>query len=260
MRIDWALKRRTLTGHDALIGGYPDKEFNSPWRSTIPLVEFWRSPEKRVRELSGALGLVVPTAVRLGFEHTVSPPRGRGKASHTDVMIATSQFAIAIEAKWTEPRSEVVGDWLSDSTNRAEVLRGWCDLLEKRTADPVDANDLVALPYQMVHRAASACDEAGSESRCWLVYMVFNAAGNSLRLRDCRADLGGLQQVLGAGSSLGIALAECSVDPSNALLDLQGRWSRGAHTLAKPVRESLRSGGILQASLERVHLLASAAT
>ena len=100
MRIDWALKGRALTGHEALIDGYPDQQFNSPWRSTIPLVEFWRSPEKRVRELCGALGLVVPTSVGLGFEHTVSPPRGRGKASHTDVMIATSQFAIAIEAKW----------------------------------------------------------------------------------------------------------------------------------------------------------------
>ena len=257
MRIDWAFKRRALAGHDALVDSYPDKEFNSPWRSTIPLVEFWRSPEKRVRELSHSLGLVVPTSVRLGFEHTVSPPRGRGKASHTDVMVASSQFVLAIEAKWTEPRYEVVGDWLGDSTNRAEVLRGWCDLLQQRTTDRVDANDLATLPYQMVHRAASACDEAGPESNCWLVYMVFNAEGNSLR--DCRADLRGLRQALGPGSSLGIALAECSVDQSNVLLDLQGCWSKGARALAKPVRESLRSGGVLLASLERVHLLASAA-
>ena len=258
MRIDWAFKRRALAGHDALIDGYPDKEFCSPWRSTIPLVEFWRAPEKRVRELSGALGLVVPTSIRLGFEHTVSPPLGRGKASHTDVMVTSPQFAIAIEAKWTEPRPEAVGEWLGDSTNRAEVLRGWCGLLQQRTSDRIDADDLATLPYQMVHRAASACDEASPESSCWLVYLVFNAPGNSLW--ECRTDLNGLRQILGRGSSLGIALAECSVDPSNALLDLQGRWSRGARALAEAVRESVKNGGILQASLERICVLASAAT
>lgn len=258
MRVDWAFKRRALAGLDALIAGYPDKEFQSPWRSTIPLIEFWRFPEQRVRELSGALGLDVPTSVRLGFEHTVNPPRGRGTASHTDVMVTSSQYAIAIEAKWTEPRYELVGDWLGGSTNRAEVLRGWCGLLQQRAANRIDANDLAALPYQMVHRAASACDAAGAEASCWMVYMVFKAAGNSLG--ECLEDLSRLRQTLGSGSSLGIALAECSVEPSNALLDLQRRWNGGARVLAKPVRESLRRGGILQTTLERVHVLGSCAT
>lgn len=183
MQIDWTFERRVLAGHAALIDAYSDREFDSPRRSTIPLVEFWRSPEERMRELGSALDLDVPASVRLGFEHTVSPPRGRGKASHTDLMVTSSHFVIAIEAKWTEPRYQVVGDWLNGSTNRVEVLRGWCDLLQRRTVNPIDADNLTALPYQIVHRAASACHEANAGSTCWLVYMVFGASGNSLQLR-----------------------------------------------------------------------------
>ena len=208
-----------------------------------------------MRELSVALGFVAPASVQLDFEHTVSPIRGRGKASHTDVMVTSPRSVIGIEAKWTEPRSEVVRVWLGDSANKADVLRGWCDLLEQRTARRIGERDLAGLPYQMVHRAASACDEAGSESNCWLVYMVFEATGNSLE--DCLADLRSFRQVLGPDSSLGVALVECTVVPSNALLDLQTRWHQGARALAEPVREYLKSGTLLQVSMERVHHLRS---
>ena len=258
MRIEWAYKRQPLSGHDALIAACPDKDFNSPCCSTIPLLEYWRFPEERVGELSDALGLVSPPRVRLDFEHTVSPPRGRGPASHTDLMVTAPGFAVAIEAKWTEPRYQLVRDWLRNSENKAnkeKVLRGWCDLLERRSDGRIVERDLETLPYQMIHRAASACHAAGAKSSCWLVYQVFEAAGNSLDA--CLADLHELGRVLGPDSSLGIAVIECGVDPSNTLSGLRTRWGQGARQLARFVRPALASGELLSVSLDRVHRVRS---
>ena len=125
MQIGWAFKGSGLAGHDDLLDRYPDQEYGSPIRSTIPLLEYWRSPEQRMRELAAPLGLSVPPRVQLNFEHMVYPLRGRGNPSYTDLMVISPQLAIAIEAKWTEPRYEAVGDWLGDSTNRADLRGLW---------------------------------------------------------------------------------------------------------------------------------------
>lgn len=254
MRVNWLFKGRRLTGHEALIGAYPETEFNSPWRSTIPLIEYWRSPKERVLELTRALGLVEVDRTGLDFEHMVSPPRGRGKASHTDVMVTSPSFAMAIEAKWTERKSQVIRDWLDGSTNKAEVLRGWCDLLEQRTNGGIDEDDLAALPYQMIHRAASVCHEARVGSTAWLTYMVFQADGNSLQ--DCLADLQRFAQVLGPRSGLGIVLVECGVAVSNTLKGLHAHWENGARELAGPVRAGLSDGGLLDVAISTVHHIA----
>ena len=252
MQIESAFKGNELAGHDALLDRYPDKEFNSPTRSTIPLLEYWRSPKQRMLELTAALGLPVPPRVQLNFEHTVRSPRGRGKASCTDLMAISPELAIAIEAKWTERRCKVVGDWLGDSTNRAVVLRGWCDLLEQRGANPILEEKLRGLPYQMVHRAASACHQRNASS-CWLVYLVFEITAK--KRSEYLADLVQLRDVLGSGSSLRIALAECSIEQSPFLIEFRRRWAAGERHFHVPVLQRLKSGGLLHAQLEKVHRL-----
>lgn len=239
LQITWAFKGAGLAGHDTLIDAYPDQEFDSPTRSTIPLLEYWRSPEQRVRELTTALGLLVPPRVQLNFEHKVRPPRGRGNSSHTDLMVSSPGLAIAIEAKWTEPRYKTVGDWLDGSTNREEVLQGWCDLLEQRSANPILEGDLHGLPYQMVHRAASACQQRNASS-CWLVYLVFETTEK--QRSEYLADLAHLRAVLGSRSSLGIALAECSMEQTRFLIELRRRWSAGERHLHAPVLQKLKNG------------------
>ena len=77
MRIDWAYNGHGLTGFDALLDCYPVKAFDSPTRSTIPLLKYWRSPEWRIRELADALNLSAPQRVQLDFEHRVYPQDGK---------------------------------------------------------------------------------------------------------------------------------------------------------------------------------------
>lgn len=251
MQIKWAFNGNGVARHDALFDRYPVKEFDSPTRSTIPLLEYWRSPEARLRELTAALGFPLPSRVELNFEHTVNPPRGRGKASCTDLMVIGAEFVMAIEAKWTEPRYETVEDWLRDSDNRAEVLRGWCDLLEQRGANPIRKGDLSELPYQMIHRAASACHPHGVATSRWLIYMLFET---TTKERDeYLLDLRRLRDVLGAKSTLGIALAECTIEPSERLVRLRARWNSRERGLHVPVLHDLKSGGLLRTELKNLH-------
>ena len=253
MEVEWEFKGSGLAGHDALIDCYPDTEFYSPTRSTIALLEYCRLPEQCMRELHTALGLPVPARVRLNFEHTLSRRRGIGNPSQTDLMaISRPELAVAIEAKWKEPRYKNVEKWLRDSANRTEMLRGWCELLEKRGANPDLEAELRGVPYQMVHRAASACHVKDVAS-CWVVYLVFEPTAR--KRSEYLADLTCFRDVLGSRSSLGIALAECSIEQSESLIELRKRWDTGARQLHVPVRQRLKTGGLLRAQLEQVHWL-----
>ena len=166
-------------------------------------------------------------------------------------MVISAEFVIAIEAKWTERRYETVEHWLRDSENRTEVLRGWCDLLEQRGANSIRKGDLLGLPYQMVHRAASACHPQGAAASRWLVYLLFET---TTRERDeYLIDLRRLRDVLGAQSTLGIALAECTVEQSERLIQLRTRWDSGERGLHVPVLHDLTSGGLLRTGLENLH-------
>ena len=254
MQIEWALTGSGVAGHDGLLDRFPVQEFDSPTRSTIPLLEYWRSPEERMEELTAALRLPLPRRVELNFEHTVYPPRGRGKASCTDLMVTSAELVMAIEAKWTERRYEAVEDWRSDSANpanRMEVLRAWCDLLERRGANPIREDDLSRLPYQMIHRAASACHPPGAATSRCLVYLLFDT---TTKERDkYLVDLHHLSDVLGSQSLLGIALAECTIEPFRRLVELRTRWNSGEHSLHLPVLQGLKSGGLMRARLHKVH-------
>lgn len=252
MQIEWAFKGEPLARHATVLDRYSKKEFDSPTRSTIPLLEFWRSPAPRLRELSAALRLAVPYRVQLDFEHLVRPPRGSGKKSHTDLMVLSPGHAIAIEAKWTEPRYKDVDKWLGTASNRKAVLQGWCGLLEQHGAGPIAEGSLLKLPYQMVHRAASAC-HAARTGYPLLVYLVFEPTAK--KRREYLSDLCRLRDALGPRSSLVMALAECRIEQLPLLIKIRRRWDAGKRHLHKPVIRGLRSGELLRAVLEHVHRL-----
>lgn len=253
MQIEWAFKGEQLAGHATVLDRYSKKEFDSPTRSTIPLLEFWRSPGSRVKDLSAALRLPVPHRVQLDFEHLVRPPRGSGKESQTDLMVLSPQHAIAMEAKWTEPRYDDVDKWLRNgSANRKAVLQGWCELLQQHGAGPIAEGSLLKLPYQMVHRAASAC-HAIKAGYPLLVYLVFEPTAH--KRREYLSDLSRLRDALGPRSSLVMALAECRIEQLPLLAKIRRRWDAGKRDLHEPVLRGLRSGELLRAVLEHVHRL-----
>src|SRR5207247_11173459 len=99
----------------------------SPKRSTVPLLDYWREPDLHLRDLWALLGLPRSDHTEMHFEYEVPVQRGRGKSSYTDLMVLSEEVAVAIEAKFTEPRYESVDKWLgpTPTANRREGSEGW---------------------------------------------------------------------------------------------------------------------------------------
>jgi hypothetical protein len=119
-------------------------------------------------------GIGFPTPYNLHLEYTVGPFGGKGKASHTDVMLTSDDGSksLAIEAKWTESMYPPVKDWpekgAEKTENQNKVLNGWLGKFGQTYSAAFDD-----VTYQMLHRAASAA-VAGREPR--LAYFVFKSS------------------------------------------------------------------------------------
>ncbi len=139
-----------------LLDVLPNKEFESPARSTLPLLAWWRAER-------------LPLTVMPGDNYTVEveaqvaaaprPSGGTNRPSFTDVMIREPSAAIAIEGKWTEPSYPTVSKWLgsSPSANKLGVLDRWLRLIQPFGSVALDRAGVESVTYQMIHRTASAC-------------------------------------------------------------------------------------------------------
>jgi len=90
---------------------YGADDSKSPTRSTVPLFsllkhggEIWTSIAAELTD--------EPDSMEAYLEFQVRSPSGKGKPSHADLMLLTRGHAVAIEAKWTEPRYKTVSKWL----------------------------------------------------------------------------------------------------------------------------------------------------
>jgi hypothetical protein len=101
-------------------------------------------------------------------------------------MILGDDVAVAIEAKFTEPRYESVETWLAAArnTNRGEVLDGWIRAIEAGTETAVDREVVRELPYQLIHRTASLC--CVSRRKRVVVYQVFGHSPGPYYTDDLR--------------------------------------------------------------------------
>lgn len=241
MRINWSYKGRHITSYKKLLNCYKNNEFDSPQRSTVPLLAYWWTPEQRANEFSKTLGFELSRSVCLNFEYKVPVQCGRGKASHTDLMLISGDVCVAIEAKFTEPRYECVAHWLT-TDNRMNVLKGWLGLL----SPDLKEKDVAELPYQLIHRAASACYPV-AESR-HLVYQVFDV--NSAKREEYLCDLRKLRGLV-SPDQLSIHLVECSIRRTPLQKCLERRWDEGERFLHEPVLCGLKNGELIDIELKK---------
>jgi hypothetical protein len=223
----------------ALVDLVPNDVLASPRRSVVPLLEFWRDTPKALRQLEEACGLQLAYAADLHFEYGVPVQKGRGKPSYTDLLILTEHAIIGVEAKYTEPEYESVRAWLRDprESNRVDVLAGWLELIEFRTSKVIDVEQVLDLPYQLIHRVASPCSVERAQRA--VIYLVFGSAAHhySTQMRTFAELLGDRRPVL--------AVMSCPFMPSAAYQEILNRWDAGERRLNHDMRSALRAGSLM---------------
>lgn len=220
---------------------------NSEKTSSLPLVQFWK-PDVRVCAPGngdrcadsffraceiGDLAVDLAKA-EFSFEYPVPAQGGRGKASMTDLMITTDKFAMAIEAKWTECREKykpTIEKWLEEgknSGNRELVLSGWIACINKflPSGKHLDVGRVrcAQIPYQFLHRVASACYVATNKNVMPIVvYQLFYDDGNNgteNEMKKFAADLEKAYKVLFPdGAHVWFNIIRVKTDMENGIID-----------------------------------------
>jgi hypothetical protein len=216
----------------------PTQAVASPLRSTLPLVDFWRTPEARLAQLSAAIGVALLPPIELCFEFPVPVQRGRGNSSFTDLMIIANSAAVAIEAKLTGPRYQTAGDWLRDppGENRNEVLEGWLDLIRDATGTSLSVREVKDLPYQLIHRTASVCSVLRPVRA--VVYQVFAEGLPEYYVND----LSKLWGRLGRSAAISFHVLSCPLYSLPTHQDVVKKWKQRNHPVGDAVRAALLTG------------------
>jgi hypothetical protein len=268
MNITVTYDKKKVSSYDELLNCFSPKEFNSPFRSTVPNLSYWSWPDigERVLETCQSLKLNIPESLTVSFEYQVDPPKGEGKASHTDLMLTWDGHCIAIEAKYTEGEYELVENWLAEplnendkkkgrtaadkKNNRIEVLRGWCKLINDRTGASLSENNVNDLTYQVLHRVASACFiKAG---KCIVIYQGFSLPSN--KFDYYRGELEKIYHRVGCPQTLDLYLYNIPIEPSGDYSRLQERWNeKKERHLSSEVLKGLMSGSFMSFAQPDIH-------
>jgi hypothetical protein len=248
--VRWAHEGADLSDFAAVVSHYPRSEFDSPVRSTVPLLAFWQPGGSRILEFARALGAPLSDFATLHFEYQVPVQAGTGKPSCTDLMILSDGAIVAIEAKFTEPRYEPVVNWLGQppAANRIQVLSGWFELLQRAGGKAVAAREVAHLPYQLIHRAASACHPPAA--RRWLVYQLFDPRDDALA--SYQRDMRSLVELLGPAFGVTCALATCELGRLSRYAALEASWNSGSRDLSPSVLSGLLAGDLLAPRIKAV--------
>lgn len=244
MKITFRHSGAVVESMKAMVAKYPCDEFESPKRSTVASLSFWMDAESRVVELCSTLGLAVPAECTLEFEYKVSPPAGRGKESHTDLMLWWGTTCVGVEAKYTESPYQIVSDWLKEGSNlenRQKVLGGWCDLIATVTGSKYAPELLAAERYQMIHRIASVCSRP--EKHRHVVYQVFDPQPE--KIGYYRQDLARLKKLFATGSAIGLHICKVEVRSFDVHSALVKEWNRDKTRCSAAVIAGLMTGTLM---------------
>lgn len=220
---------------DQLIDIMSDKEFMNLTRSTIPLLDYWRKPEERVKHLGDGLSLDLSPA-KICFEYPVQSI-SKATASYTDIMIDTKDVAIAIEGKWTEPQYETVKTWKKKTKRHDEVLNHWLRFINPKLNS---SNSLIDnITYQLLHRTASACSLR--KVKTLVIYQVFYEQECPIHYGN---DMNSLKKLVEDYADVSFNVAPIRICKSDAYTKLIDLLPRGVADKSQFVRQALKKGGL----------------
>lgn len=253
-----------VDGIASLLTRFGRGAFASPHRSTLPLVALVKDDLAVFSAIAAACGCQSHLSVH--FEYKIAPPGIEGNPSQTDAMVLSPVSALALEAKWTEPRYETVSVRLKnrvaklirndpdnavrhDAAQRA-VIKGWLSLLQRHSSQPIELEDVGEAVYQIVHRAASACASSRSPSLAYLHFNPSPARGTATRAQY-RADLRHLHQLLGSPHNFPFYFVEVPLQPTVAFREIES-LPKGRLDTDRKIRDAISSTRLFEFGDPRV--------
>jgi len=242
MNIQLQHGNKPVSDYLGLIERYPESEFNSPYRSTVPLLSFWSNMQDQLDGFTRLLGLRPMSQVVACFEFEVDVQQGKGRPSQTDLMIMSDNHAIGIEAKYTEPPYQTVHTWMGNSSNRMQVLEGWLELICSAVGhERIKIEDVVDLSYQLVHRCASVCYPKVDYRT--LVYQCFDL--DEKKALYYRSQLKSLNALLSKPHELEFFVVNVPLVKSQVYAELQNCWNYGERDMHIKVIRELKANELL---------------
>jgi len=240
---------------DALLC-YPAKEFRSPTRSTVPLLAMLKDGREIMNSVLAETYMNADSVLHLEF--TVPPQKGRGIPSHTDLMVKYKEYALAVEAKWTEPRYETVAEWRKEGTNpdnRRLVMEEWLCLLQPHAERKLELDDFNDTVYQMVHRAGSACYKVEMPRLAYL-HFTPDRSGKGATSEQYQSDLKHLKAVLGNPPKFSFYLIEVEIK-SNVAFERIRNLPKGLAETSRTVCDALQNGPLFEFHLQDIKRVSS---
>ncbi len=233
-----------------LIKKYSISEFKSPYRSTIPLLILYKTT------LNNSFGLMEKmneSNVKYIFEFKTPLSQGKGKSSSTDLMIEYTNTCIAIEAKRTEPKYETVSKWLGETDNKKIVLEGWINIISNYTNVNFDSNSISDLPYQLIHRVASACSL--NKSQTHVVYLGFDL--DETKKKYYRESLIKFSKIL--SNKIDFHLACYNINKLAEQTRLELIWDSGERNLSEYILKGYENDSLMQMSQLSIEMINNSA-
>ncbi len=233
-------KSNRITSIDKIYELYPKKEFKSPSRSTIPLLVLFKSNKFLNLEL---IDPIYDSEIKYVFEFETPVIKGVGSPSCTDLLIEYPNGCIAIEAKWTESPYIKVGKWMGNSINRNLVLSGWLEIINNQTNLEISIKEVFDLPYQLIHRVASACSLKKQQTQ--IVYIGFNLNESKTNYYlDCLTRFSIILK-----NKLDLYLFSYHIEKLEEQLNLEKSWDLGERDLSRQVINGLTQNSLMALKL-----------
>jgi len=223
-------KTTTVLSIDDMLDKFSKKEFESPYRSTIPLLVLFKQDQN--------LGIDLITQhtdpnTEYIFEFETPERIGTGLPSCTDLMVVSNNAGIGIEAKRTEGKYINVIKWMGESQNKRNVLDGWLSYIYDKTNIQLTVEQILNFPYQMIHRVASACSL--QKEKTYVLYIGFDL---TIRMKQYyEMNLSALSQLLDNKITMKIICID--IQRSDIQLDLESQWDNGNRDLSVEVKAGI---------------------
>lgn len=204
---------------NSILDAYSNTSVNSNYTSSIPLAQYWKQTEKVLQNLSRSLHLKGKEN-NVYFEYP-APSVGNAKSSMSDVMLITGNEKVAIEVKFTEVNEnyESIKDWYSRVKTGNKVLPHWVEILKPFIKNPDSISKDSEIPYQFLHRTASACYVNNERAIC--LYQIFVSEETEENYKSFVENLSSSIAELNPHDNLEFYIQKIHVIPRDLKRDLQ---------------------------------------